>query len=67
MQRLGRQTKKETRPFCYIAKGSFYEVETQLYLAIDLDFVQEKNTEEIFSQITTVRKLIIGFIKYLEK
>jgi len=64
---LGRNSKKETRQFVYIAKGSLYEVETQIYLALDLGFLQENQTEEIFNQITTVRKLIIGFIKYLEK
>jgi len=44
-----------------------YELETQIYLAIDLGFVQENRIEEIFSQITSVRKLIIELIKYLEK
>jgi len=63
---LGRNSKKETRQFCFIAKGSLYEVETQLYLALDLGFIQEKQIEEVLTQLTTVRKLIIGFIKYLE-
>ena len=64
---IGRNSKKETRQFCFIAKGSLYEVETQLYLALDLGFVQEKEIEKVLNQITTVRKLIIGFIKYLDK
>ena len=64
---MGRNSNKETRQFYYIAKGSLYEVETQIYLAIDLEFIQEEKAEQIFTQITTVRKLIIGFIKYLEK
>jgi len=64
---IGRNSKKETRQFVYIAKGSLYEVETQLYLALDLGFIKENQTEEILNQIITVRKLIIGFIKYLEK
>lgn len=64
---LGRNSKKETKQFCFIAKGSLYEVETQLYLALDLKFVEEQQMEEVLNQLTTVRKLIIGFIKYLEK
>ena len=64
---IGRNSKKETKQFCNIAKGSLYEVETQLYLASDLGFVQEKQIEEVLTQLVTVRKLIIGFIKYLEK
>jgi len=64
---IGRNSKKETKQFCYIAKGSLYEVETQIYLALDLRFVQETQIEEVLNQLVTVRKLIIGFIKYLDK
>jgi len=64
---LGRNSKKETRQFCFIAKGSLYEVETQLYLALDLGFIEENEIEQVLIQLITVRKLIIGFIKYLEK
>ncbi|MGE0560441.1 MAG: four helix bundle protein [Flavobacteriales bacterium] len=64
---MGRNSNKETRQFFFIAKGSLYEIETQLYLAIDLGFIKEDKSKHIFNQITSVRKLIIGFIKYLDK
>ena len=64
---IARNHKKETKQFFYIAKGPVYELETQVYLAVDLGFVHENQSEEVFNQITTVRKLIIGFIKYLDK
>ncbi len=64
---MGRNSNKETRQFFFIAKGSLYEIETQLYLAIDLGFITEKTAEQTFTQLTSVRKLIIGFIKYLDK
>jgi len=64
---IGRNSNKETRQFCFIAKGSLYEVETQVYLSFDLGFVKQEETKELFDQITTVRKMMIGFIKYLEK
>lgn len=64
---IGRQTKKETRQFFYISKGSLYELETQLYLAFDLEFINSKQLNSILEQLVLTRKLIIGFIKYLEK
>lgn len=64
---MGRNSSKETRQFFFIAKGSLYEIETQLYLSLDLGFITEDKSEHIFNQITSVRKLIIGFIKYLDK
>ncbi len=64
---IARNYNKEAKQFFYIAKGSIYEIETQIYLALDLGFIKENQVEEVFNQITSVRKLIIGFIKYLEK
>jgi len=64
---IARNHNKETKQFFYISKGSLYEVETQIYLALDLGFIVEKRANEVFIQITLVRKLLIGFIKYLEK
>lgn len=61
---IGKQTKKETKQFFYIAKESLYELETQLF---DLSFINEKILNVTISQLIEVRKLIIGFIKYLEK
>jgi four helix bundle protein len=37
----GRQYKKETIHFLHIARGSIYELETQLYVAFDLSFISE--------------------------
>lgn len=64
---IGRNSKKETKHFFYVAKGSVYEMETQLYLAEDLKFVTSSQIEVVLSQLIDVRKLIIGFIKYLVK
>lgn len=64
---IGRNSKKETKQFFYVAKGSVYELETQLYLVEDLKFANPSQVETILNQLIEVRKLIIGFIKYLEK
>jgi len=61
---IGRNHPKETIQFLYIAKGSLYELETQIYLSIDLGFCLDKNAVFIFDKITEVRKLLIGFIKH---
>ena len=59
----GRQTAKETIHFLHISRGSLYELETQLILADDLDYV---NTElnNILKEIERVKKLLNGFINY---
>jgi four helix bundle protein len=55
---------KETLQFLYIARGSVYEVETQIYLAFDLNYIDTAQNEIIFKKIEENKKLLNGFINY---
>jgi four helix bundle protein len=60
----GRQTAKDTIQFLYIARGSLYELETQLFIASDLEYLNAKQLENLVVVITECKKLLNGFIKY---
>jgi four helix bundle protein len=62
----GRQHKKETVQFLHIARGSLYELETQLYIATDLHFIDETKMNKTILMIEENRKLLNGLIKYFE-
>lgn len=62
-----RNTDKEFIYFLYVAKASAAEVRSQLYLASDLNYFDEKEFEELFKEVSDISKLISGFIKYLNK
>jgi len=62
----GRQYKKETIHFLHIARGSIYELETQLYIAADLSFLSEPVSNQLLLQLEECRKLLSGLIKYFE-
>ena len=49
----GRQTSKDTIHFLHIAKGSLFEIETQVYLANDINFIQDNEKELLLIQITS--------------
>jgi len=59
-----RQSDKEMIQFLYVALGSLSEVETQSIIAIELEYIS--NNDEINGNITKIRKLIVGLIKYLK-
>ena len=61
-----RDTDKEFRRFLFIAKGSAGEVRSQLYLAYDLEYIDEEKFNKLKEEVTKISKLISGFIKYLE-
>ena len=63
----GRNTSKETIHFLFIARGSIYELETQLYLSLDQNYIEKEEFGNILSQVILCKKLINGFINYYKK
>lgn len=61
----GRQTAKETIHFLHIARGSLFELETQIILAGDLNYINE--IDDMLMEIERVKKLLNGFINYHKK
>lgn len=63
---IGRQSDKETIHFLYISRGSLFELETQLYLAYDLEYLSKEQLIAILEQVTSCKKLLNGFINYFK-
>jgi len=61
-----RQTDKEFIQFLYIARGSTAEVQSQLYVALDLNYIDNDKFEYLYQETLNIIKLISGFIKYLK-
>lgn len=60
----GRRTSADTIRFLHISRGSLYELETQLFLALDQEYLDEENFKTQTVQITLCKKLLSGFITY---
>lgn len=63
---FGRGGTNEFRNFLSIAKGSLYEVKTQLIIAHELNLVDDTNKEKLIINIEEIAGMISGFIKYLK-
>lgn len=62
----GRGTEPQLARFLDIAIGSSCELETQLYLTMDLDFVKNDQGEALISELVEIRKMMIGFKNTLQ-
>lgn len=63
----GRNYKKDTTQFLHIARGSLYEVETLLNIAVTVDIINEEKFKPISQLIEECMKILNGLINYYEK
>jgi len=63
----GRRTSKDTIQFLHISRGSLYELETQLYISSDQDYIFKNDLIAILNQTERCMKLLNGFINYYKK
>lgn len=63
---FSRKSNKEFIQFLFISKSSAAEVQSQLYVALDQDYITQDDFERIYNQADIVSKMDSGFIKYLQ-
>lgn len=63
----GRRTEKEFIYFLNVAKASCYEVKSQLYLALDVGYLEQAVFRMIYAICDEISKTIHGLIKHLEQ
>lgn len=61
------QTKKQFIRYLFIARGSSGELRSQLYVAFDIRYIDDKTMSELKNQATSISKQCTGLINYLER
>lgn len=62
-----RKSDKEMIQFLYISLGSSAELDTQLEIARNLNFISQENFNEANHELTEIAKMINGLISYQRK
>jgi len=63
---FSRHSNKEFTQFLFISKGSVAEVQSQLYTAIDQDYISQETFDTIYETLQVVAKQLSRFITYLK-
>jgi four helix bundle protein len=61
----GRGTNKDFAHFLDFALGSSYELESELLVAVELNYITLTSCDEIFNNLIEIQRLITGFQKTL--
>lgn len=61
----GRKSKKEFANFLNMAHGSAAEVQSHLYIALDLGYISQQEFDELYKKTDEVSKMIQSFMNYL--
>ena len=61
----GRNSDKDFCRFLFVAFGSANELEYQILLGMDLNFIENENAQKLLSQVEEVKKMLNGLITKL--
>lgn len=64
---FGRFHKLDMARFIGYSLGSLYELETQIEISYQLEYIEENRYVSILQQITETKMMLLGFIKSLRK
>jgi len=62
---FARKGKREFIQYLFISKSSAAEVQSQVYVALDQNYISQNEFDKIYNQAETVSKMDSAFIKYL--
>ncbi len=60
-------SKAEFRRFLGIARRSCSEIQSILYIAVDLAYIEKEEFNEFYEQAEKVRRMVTSFMKYLRE
>ncbi|HCE54302.1 MAG TPA: diversity-generating retroelement protein bAvd family protein [Lutibacter sp.] len=63
----GRNSDKDFSRFIAISLGSSFELETQLIIANELDFIDNEKLKELIKSLSKIQKMLVNFQKHLNK
>ena len=63
----GRRSNSEFANFLNLARGSAHEVQSHLYVAVGLGYIERSDFDLIYSSLSEVSRMTLGLARYLRE
>jgi four helix bundle protein len=63
----GRRTQTEFANFLNIARGSAVELQSHLYVALDLNYICQADFDDIYENLNEISKMTVSLAQYLRR
>ena len=63
----GRRTRPDYRHFVLMARGSAFELETQIIIASDIGYVVETTAEPLAQWTAEIARMLSGLVRYIDR
>jgi len=63
----GRRTRPDYRHFVLMARGSAFELETQIIIASDIGYVAEATAEPLAQRTAEIARMLSGLVRYIDR
>ena len=63
----GRRSDKEFLQFLYISMGSIQEIDTQLLISLNLNYLTKSEYEILLTKLDQISKMLSGLIKFVKE
>lgn len=61
----GRRTNIEFANFLNISRGSVAEVQSHLYIALGLNYINQKDFDDLYQTLTEISRMLLSLAQYL--
>lgn len=61
----GRRTKAEFANFLNIARASAIELQSHLYVALDLQYISQRDFDDLYDELEQISRMTLSLSKYL--
>jgi len=63
----GRRTGPDYRHFVLIARGSAFELEAQIIIACDIEYIAKETARPLVRRTTEIARMLSGLVRYIDR